>query len=62
MARIVGGCGPISWTADRIGGPSVGACGIIWREFMRLGYVRHVLRTDPAMPTAILGCVVDGCA
>jgi hypothetical protein len=27
---------------------------VIWREFMRLGYLRHVLMDNPAMPTAVL--------
>lgn len=58
MSPSVGGCGPISWTADRIGVPCPGACGTVWREFMRLGYLRHVLTSYPAMPTAVLAALL----
>ena len=54
MSPKVGGCGPISWTADRTGVPCPGACGIVWREFMRLGYLRHVLTSYQPMPPAVL--------
>ena len=60
MSPVAGGCGPISWTEDRVGVPPPGACGVIWREFMRLGYLRHLLSNHPAMPTAVLAALLAG--
>lgn len=31
---------------------------MIWREFMRLGYLRNLLRTNPALPTAHLAALL----
>jgi hypothetical protein len=58
VSTVVGGCGPISWTDDRVGVPRSGAFGVIWREIMRFGYLRHLLRDDPAMPTADLAALL----
>jgi hypothetical protein len=33
---------------------------VIWREFMRLGYLRHLLRDQPAMPAAVLSALLAG--
>ena len=58
MSTVVGGCGPISWADDRVGVPHSGAFAVIWREIMRFGYLRHLLREDPAMTTADLAALL----
>jgi len=60
VSLVVGGYGPISWAADRVGLPPPGACAVMWREFMRLGYLRHVLRDQPTMATAALSALLAG--
>jgi|WetSurMetagenome_2_1015567.scaffolds.fasta_scaffold1556704_1 hypothetical protein len=58
MSTVVGGCGPISWADDRVGVPHSGAFGVIWRETMRFGYLRHLLGEEPAMATADLAALL----